>query len=732
MKKFFFFAIATLGMMVGCQKQEINEVQNPIDDSERVAVQFSIDAPSLTITKTKGVGAVEEWEGHDLYILGYERAATTYVLDAATTLIPNIVADAPASSTVGEIDVVHPANDVNAEDESIAGEPYYYADNKVYDFYGYYVDDAAGQNTLVADENGASITLKIDGTQDIMAAKADPGLDVVAGVAERNAYSAYAARRGVHPTLTFEHMLTRFNFHAVAGAASGKNVTIEKVTLDSYDDVTLTVAPVPALAKVADDTKETLVLTGVSSARAYVNDPESYEYVYTELLESGDAAIGKSMMVVAGETSHTITLTTKLTEGNQDIAPLTIPLNAADVKTADGKPVEKFEAGYQYDIILTVYGPEEVKITAVLTEWKEGGSTVVDPDEWMEEPTEVSAYVSAATETSLTYTIETPNDYVKGQATLYDANGDVEQTKEFVPTKAKTADVTFEDLTAGAQYSLKVKVATTADADYSAIEPVEVAPVAAPGKIAVTDAFYVCDKDSYNRLPESYRSVTGRSWGEYLAAYKIYESDPEAHPDFTPLPWLAVTILPLEEDATLAVNDGEDDMDVTFDHLAGNTLFTIAASEIENFDGFVAGETYTVKITSNEASVSVDITVPEVEEPVVEPIVKKSYVVYDEATYNMLPQAYRTAKGEWGTAGLEESLPWLVVETTPAVNASFKFTRGEEDPVTIEWTVGTIGLNTFCASELEVASLVGTWSVDVTVDDKTETVELTVPAPAAE
>lgn len=742
MKKFFFFAIATLGMMVGCQKQEINNVQDPIDDSDRVAVQFSIDAPSLTITKTKGIGAVEEWNQQNLYILGFERAATSYATDAATTLIPNVVAKAPASDLEGEINVVHPNGDMNG-DKSIAGEPYYYTDGKVYDFYGYYVDDANTIDNTETTYDGAtaSIALKIDGTQDVMAAKADPGLDVVAGVAERNAYSSYAARRGVHPTLTFEHMLTRFNFHAVAGAESGTKVTVESVTLDSYTDVTLTVAPTPALTVNAGAIKSALTLGGVASAVPYPQTPAAdftYTYNYETLLSTGDAKIGSSIMAVAGETQHSVVLTTKLTNSNQSIPALTIPLNASDIVTADGTPVEKFEAGYQYDIILTVYGPEEVKITAILSEWKEGGNTIVDPDKWMEEPTEVSAYVSAATETSLTYTIETPNDYVEGQATLYNAAGAAVETKEFVPTKAKTADVTFENLTAGAQYSLEVKVATTADADYSAIKPVEVAPVA-PGKIVVTDAFYVCDKDSYNRLPESYRSKTGRSWGEYLAAYKIYESDPESHPDFTPLPWLAVTILPLEYDATLTV----DEMNVNFNHLAGNTLFTIAASEIEDFDGFVAGETYTVKITSNDASVSVDITVPEVEEPVVEPIVKKSYVVVEtEESYNQLPAAYRAAKGEWAKyqADLEASkedpesefhaLPWLAVETTPNASATFVVSNGETHK-TFNWTLGEIGLATFSADEVGVA-LEGDWTVTVTIGEITQTVELTVPAPAAE
>lgn len=623
MKKFFFFAIAVLGMMTGCRKAEMDPVKNQVDDSDRVAVQFAVDAPSLTITKTKGAGAVEEWAGaeHPLYILGYERAATTYALDAATTLIPNIVADAPADATVGGIEVVHPDGDVNAAGESIATEPYYYADNKVYDFYGYYVDDAAGQNTLAADANGASITLKIDGTQDIMAAKADPGLDVVAGVAERNAYSAYAARRGVHPTLTFEHMLTRFNFHAVAGAASGKNVTIEKVTLDSYDDVTLTVAPVPALAKVAEDTKETLELTGVTSASAYVNDPESYEYDYAALLETGDAEIGNSIMVVAGETSHTITLTTKLKEGKQDIAPLTIPLNAADVVTADGKPVEKFEAGYQYDIILTVYGPEEVKITAVLTEWKDGGNTVIDPDKWFEEETEPSAAVSAVSETSTTFTVNVPTTAVAVQAG-YSAAADVEPTTWVSATQTRALDswtVEMTDLTADTDYYLHVRYANEAVTESTVFETLAPVEFKACAPIQNLVYGYVYDKETYNTY----------LWDAYLVNYP-YNAFKDQITDF---PWLVLTLSEVGDAETYTIEfkcNGET-MSLDKEILDTPGYFTVSENKLvveggaikygltlkadyfPDFTEFTPG-TYSVVVTYGNKTYTASTVVPATEE----------------------------------------------------------------------------------------------------------------------
>ena len=53
-----------------------------------------------------------------------------------------------------------------------------------------------------------------------------------------------------------------------------------------------------------------------------------------------------------------------------------------DITKIEGAPegATKFEAGYSYKVKIVIYGLEEVKITAELEDWKEGGSTVLDPD----------------------------------------------------------------------------------------------------------------------------------------------------------------------------------------------------------------------------------------------------------------------------------------------------------------------------------------------------------------
>ena len=80
------------------------------------------------------------------------------------------------------------------------------------------------------------VPFEINGAQDLLIAKADQQADIDkagAGISEENAYSAYAARRNVHPTLKFQHLLARFTFEIVAGSASGSNVNVDYITVDS-------------------------------------------------------------------------------------------------------------------------------------------------------------------------------------------------------------------------------------------------------------------------------------------------------------------------------------------------------------------------------------------------------------------------------------------------------------------------------------------------------------------
>lgn len=113
----------------------------------------------------------------------------------------------------------------------------------------------------------------------------------------------------------------------------------------------------------------------------------------------------------------------------------------------------------------------------------------------------------------------------------------------------------------------------------------------------------------------------------------------------------------------------------------------------------------------------------------------KGYVVRDEESYNLLPETYRAKYGEWGTTGLEESLPWLAVEfdATPAKDLVIKVNGPEDFETTISYpdVDKEVTLLTLNAEELGTELVNGTWTVTVNdyalelevADEATEVVE---------
>lgn len=420
MKKYLLLAVAAVAVTVGCSKKGM-QTEGQIDDTTIEAVKFNIDAPSLVVTKTKGVGSVDEWNNAlKLHILGYDRETTDFKKENA--LIPDVEVDAPVSGTEGLLTVKQttkdPDNPANEQQES-----YYYKNSTNYDFYGYFVDDATTGAVEYATRTngGVYFDVTIDGTQDLMAAKANQAYDVAASggkVNKNQAYSAYAARRGVHPTLKFKHLLSRFNFYVVAGSSQGEMTRVTGITIDSKTEAKFTVAPDVALAPTG--TKTPIAIKNVpydskndsdatddfaeETPYAGHKDAVSGSYELTDdkiaaILENEYGKVNGCVMVMSGETEHEINIETRLVNSYLPVDSQKHTIEAADIKTADGSTLTKFLPGYQYDVILTIYGPEEIMITAVLSEWKEGGNTLVDPDD-IEQPFQITDKYAVIDQTS--------------------------------------------------------------------------------------------------------------------------------------------------------------------------------------------------------------------------------------------------------------------------------------------------------------------------------------------
>lgn len=413
MKKMFFFALAAAGMLTACSNEDTlggNGEQNVSEQQIRLGVASSK-------VQTRGTGTVggmtdteNVWAGQTLWVYMLQKGSMELALykspavgttaAAETEVFNNKKFTAPTTVTSGL---------ATTADGTIA----YYPVSGNYDFWGYRVDDAAGATPVVktVDDTDAEVEanvatkrvvdIEIDGSQDIMAGKAAPSTDEVADLGNYadNFYSAYAARKGVQPNITFNHLLTRFTFEvragskATAGLPAGGNTDAVKVTgvsVDSKTTGTLTVAYTGA----AKEAAELLTFTGNASplklkqrsATAVNNNEALVALEPVSLTWTDDAAtmgdvlkVGEALLVAPGEKEYPLTIAL-----SQDVlqkvgeTKVTMPLEQKATIKMDG--TKTFEPGKSYKVTITVYGLEDIRVTATLVPWADGGSIDIDDD----------------------------------------------------------------------------------------------------------------------------------------------------------------------------------------------------------------------------------------------------------------------------------------------------------------------------------------------------------------
>lgn len=418
MKKMFFFALAAAGMLTACSNDDTlggNGDQNVSEQQIRLGVASSK-------VQTRGTGTVggmtedeNKWAGQTLWVymlqkgsmeLGYYKtpaeaagaAVGTAVFDNKEFKAPNT-----AENTVSGL--------ATTADGAIA----YYPVSGNYDFWGYRVDDAVTGTPDVklvddtdteVEANAATkrvVAIKINGSQDIMAGKATPStaeVDKLGNYGE-NFYSAYAARKGVQPNITFNHLLTRFTFEVRAGSkatagegASGNTeaVRVQGISVESLTDGKLTVAYKGETKKAADLLTFTgdaspLTLKQRADATADHNDP-LVDLVEVPLTWPADAdatvgdviPVGEALLVAPGQTEYplTIALAQKVKKNTTAADKEDMDLEQKATIKMDG--TKTFEPGKSYKVTITVYGLEEIEVTATLVPWADGGSIDIDDD----------------------------------------------------------------------------------------------------------------------------------------------------------------------------------------------------------------------------------------------------------------------------------------------------------------------------------------------------------------
>lgn len=417
MKKMFFFALAAAGMLTACSNEDTlggNGEQNVSEQQIRLGVASSKVQTRGTGTVGGMTDAENVWAGQTLWVYMLQKGS----MDLAVYKSPAVGSTAAAESKVFDNKEFKAPNTADNTKSGLAttadGTIAYYPVSGRYDFWGYRVDDAAvgGKPTVkIVNDNGDEVAadqatkrvvdIEIDGSQDIMAGKAVPSTDEVTalgGYAD-NFYSAYAARKGVQPNITFNHLLTRFTFEvragskATAGLPAGGNTDAVKVTgvsVNSKTTGTLTVAYTGETKAAAD----LLTFTGDASpltlkqrsTTAADNNEALVALEPVTLTWTDDAAtigdvlkVGEALLVAPGETEYPLTIAL-----SQDVLQkvgdpkVTMPLEQKATIKMDG--TKKFEPGKSYKVTITVYGLEDIRVTATLVPWADGGSIDIDDD----------------------------------------------------------------------------------------------------------------------------------------------------------------------------------------------------------------------------------------------------------------------------------------------------------------------------------------------------------------
>ena len=266
MKKRWYYLAATL-LMAGCAEDAFEDGSNVLETEARQEIKLFAGTKGIEVD-SRGAGTVgglatdatnNVWNGQELIIWGIKNNATDLTKDNASNVyLTGVKAIAPTDVKTGAI--------------ALDGGPLYYPLQGAFNFTGYYIDDAAGTTQPERTATTISQAVTIDGSQDIMIAKAgltatqkivlvdalieyekltgvsteyvNANGDCLSTISDdkkklieqeyQKAFSSYTARRLVQPEMTFEHQLARLEFSVIAGDPNAQG-SETKVNVDGTE-----------------------------------------------------------------------------------------------------------------------------------------------------------------------------------------------------------------------------------------------------------------------------------------------------------------------------------------------------------------------------------------------------------------------------------------------------------------------------------------------------------------
>lgn len=276
-------------------------------DCDQVPIRLGVGPNSIVETRGTGiVGSISTdtmgvvWRGESFKVLMLEQNSLNPTLMGEDTVLFDVDFKTPDNSPSGSI---LPVDNVSR----------YFPADGCSDFWAYHLDDAQVSVPHKTDTTWA-VDLKIDGTQDVMVAKAIPTSAQKKALGKNKTtwyYSTYSARKGLEPAFqSFRHLMTRLKFYVVPTTSSAVNhtsgITVTKIAVSSFTQGSLAVAGLndtkgeKQLITWNDAARDTLLLKQRDKNTA---KPESAPLVKLDPLVLRDSVrnrvypIGESMLV---------------------------------------------------------------------------------------------------------------------------------------------------------------------------------------------------------------------------------------------------------------------------------------------------------------------------------------------------------------------------------------------------------------------------------------------------
>lgn len=353
-----------------------------VDDP--IPVLVAIGDPSGNISK--GVGSMDDSGsliGKQVFVYAFNRdKKTDYRITSAQDNDMCLVdgsLDNPSGAFHGKAAEVGSA-DVYVKWERSEPALYWPSGSKytcAYDFFAYYMDSIVPSG-INRSEDCISLDVRIDGSQDVMLSKAVPDSSQISGFTESEkqkiqsySYSYYTAQRSIVPVFKMSHELVKLDFYVNPGLTMGKSkeITVTSITVESFDNAEFVVAhkDKERLGMHFSGSMKELSLT---EEKGQPLNPYSFVTRDDSSVPERKLRIGGSLLV-APDTRYTAYITiSEYIDGKVKEDP-----NRIDIIFDEG-----FVAGSQYNVILSVFGYNNVYAEVSLETWDEVGDIDLDGD----------------------------------------------------------------------------------------------------------------------------------------------------------------------------------------------------------------------------------------------------------------------------------------------------------------------------------------------------------------